>query len=122
AIRASVGWPAPFSPRSACTLPAASSKSTPSRTVVEAKRLLIRDSRSIASGVLLGNCRCWLQPGGMVVEGRRQPEGLGEMICQRLHAHCLGGVMAGIDHIDAGFERVEGGVVRTLTGDEGVES
>src|SRR5690348_8232535 len=46
----SVDLPAPFSPNSACTSPSARSKSTLSRAVVPAKRLVIPRSDSIIAG------------------------------------------------------------------------
>src|SRR5690349_22679211 len=45
-----VDLPAPFSPNSACTSPSARSKSTLTRAVVPAKRLVIPLSESIIAG------------------------------------------------------------------------
>src|SRR6267378_7272805 len=43
------------------------------------------------------------------------------MLGESLHAHGLGSVVAGVEHVDAQLFRVEEGPMRTFAGDERVE-
>src|SRR5688572_1156258 len=134
-----VDLPAPFSPTSACTSPAANEKSAPRTARTGPKDLRMpRSSRSWGLGPA-----CWGLGGGccspftvhrslftvhglqscrMIVKLPWQPELRRAVLRQRFDSHRLGGVVACVDGVDPELHRIEIGVVGALAGDVRVHS
>ena len=108
----SVDFPAPFSPRSACTSAGVNVKSAPRSACTGPNRFWIpRSSR--AGGVTAR----W---GGVKLPFEAEP--LPDMRARACTPTCLGRIVPGVDNIHAPLHRVEVGVMRSFAGDEGVEA
>src|SRR5829696_5462604 len=109
-----VDLPAPFSPSSACTSPEARVKSAPRSASTEPNRFRIPKS-SRRGGTVSETSR-------VIVELPVEIEQLSQMRGHRLNAECFGGVVAGVDQIQAPFHGIEVGVVRAFAGNECVDA
>src|SRR5690242_11812879 len=122
AMRKSVDFPAPFSPSSACTVPAPTRSHAEVSARVAPKRLSMPCRASAGSPPLDGSIIAReLKPGRRRDEAPRNTERAFDLLTERAHAEGLRRVVSDVEHRNPELRRFDGGMMRPLADYERVD-
>src|SRR5215207_5047132 len=123
-MRINVVFPAPFSPRSACTVPGRTSSDADASACVAPYRLSMPRSAS-ATGIGSLDVGSIIERGsesrGCRDEAPWDAECALDLLTQRTNAERLRGIVADVEHGDSQLGGLDGGVVRSFAHDERID-